>query len=941
MKRLILAGLLSVAALNAEAAPVLEDCWSAAPGNKYVQGSCPTQVLDGSLGTPTTNGVQVTGLGDCSDLKVIVHNQSTVYTNADRFDFLDLPVRTEPLVNGALTVDWLAPGAEDNVISAVCYDKSIESNVWSSAPFDVVNGLILRPVCSEEDIVAATTGSPLQTEGVSDITFFDVPSLTAEQNTLQRRTGILDIRDYNIPRDGSDQSVALQAVFDDAHEYELSLYLGEGADGNMGFNRQIYFTKVQNNQCGNSVRRDNAIRAFGNPLDKPVFELVGTQTGVDFDDPNNPRAAIFMFGQRSAQEDCAKGFVYNINGVNRREQANNNFISRISDFVIDTGNTPNISGLIALDTASAQYAMIDGIEVIIQNAFAAFSDIPGRLGGAWELDVTATNTRYGLWTNGTNATSIFDSVFRGGFTEAVFASNERTGTVLHGVEVELDLTEAPMIGLYDFAIFAGGSSAYSILDLKFTATNGSGTDPNAHAVIENRLDERGRTIVMQNAHFLNVGVGKALAQADDETTVFTAANQSVAEYVYTDKNSLSSVASQITDIGNARYRYKYYEVTAMVDGVQSKNTILDMGTDPAPADIRAAARFEQDGIDKFSPYASRSINSLLNLCITNKGNKDVTDELNEAMATYGSQYDIWLSKGAYLVRPGDLVIPPNTRLYGLNPSNTRIVQIKDSADTPGEFLVNTVDDANSHSRLDGIQTYVQTGIGVNQVGHTHWRQGAKSRIGHVPGYNYPVTKDQTLADVVWHRFSGSAGGIYRTFGLQRADSSGTGAIPFLIEGTSQPMTFQGMNPEHHRTDLGHWNVTNSSNVRYVGNKMECKKRFYTIDSSTNIAAYGHGHACHMALNETEANITVTGDSDDIYMAMLLPDSWRGADPNNVDVSGVPANQQEDHILLNLDWDESAPHFREEYGGQVFDIPNPVGVSVMKRGDFDHSAFVHQ
>jgi hypothetical protein len=200
-------------------------------------------------------------------------------------------------------------------------------------------------------------------------------------------------------------------------------------------------------------------------------------------------------------------------------------------------------------------------------------------------------------------------------------------------------------------------------------------------------------------------------------------------------------------------------------------------------------------------------------------------------------------------------------------------------------------------------------------GFVHWKTGKNSMLmmlrhgkkwgtyyGLLPRYNY--------------KFSGNAGG--RIFICPSAEEAADNADSrqVYIEGTSQPLTFYGLNVECTKLRTTNPNIdklgtnveiVNASNIRIHSMKREGRSPTVIIRDSRNIAVYGMGRLNVTVPPELGGYNQILGNSDGIVFATVVLDTENGT-------AGFP-------IL------------RESITGQnPVQIDWPDNVSIYKRGE---------
>ena len=900
--------LLLLCAGNASAT-TLTDCLFA-PMNKWV--ICPANAESVTVSNITASGADITITS--SELITpenpayfIVHGTSTTYDNYDsrllRVDGRECDGAAPGSGEGTNTVTCTVsnlPQGETFTVTAQHFFRFRDGFVGQlSGTFQVAGVQGEMPVCSENDIVAATAGSPLS-ELRNDARFVDIPGLTAEQNKQFHRDGIVRVDWYGAVRDGvANDWPAINQAVRDAHDYEAgAVYLGSG--GILGIDRSANLMRVNNGTADCTTGgsdHNHTVVVYGDKNNKPRLKLLGT-THVDFSNASAPREVVRLWS--ASGEDpatCTAGEPVDVNGETLYDINKNAFRQELRWVEIDTSG---YAGAIGLKAPAAQNSYIVGVDIIADGSYACFDEVPGRLGGVWDSTCSGDGAQFGYSpSSASNSQAFYDARFTGPFQQAAFEVDSRTPSTLAGIYVEQDVSIAPVVrGKPGGSTLASSSGSWDIQDMEIVLTGASAAS-GAEVFLNN--DRGGRSWSIERVYISGAGVGRPIITSGGVTDNFTSAVQSIDRYVYA-----ATDAAVVDRVQGDKTFYDTNPSTNMVDGVVSSAPIKVFGTTAAPADIRQRHRFAYDANPVPMPDSATTLNVLTNACVSNRGQADVRAQLQAVLDEYCGVFDIYLPKGSYPLS-GGLTTSADCRVWGINQATTGIYQLGSWQPSGNEYMF-TTGTGSGNFTLGGFTAFRD---GDNSVGAAgiFSLNADNARIDGIQSKIYPTNPNAPEFDVILSHFGANAGGIVRVLGQPRKDGLSSSSRPYLIENSNgNPLVFHGTNPEHMKSRI-YIEVDGAENLKFISNKEECHHTWMSVRNSQNVSVHGFGVGCHQTAGSWVIDVI---DSDDVRMSSLLPIYFSVSEPTNF--------------------------FRELRGGTAVTVNTPSGVTFYERGTFNNAPF---
>lgn len=589
--------------------------------------------------------------------------------------------------------------------------------------------------------------------------------------------------------------------------------------------------------------------------------------------------------------------------ANRRTDAMMDGGIRSLNFDLGAGNTKAV----AVYWGCAQYCFIEDISVEAREGFAGFTGI----GGANQLlaNISVNGGQYGIYlpNNGegtlwgmqespqnsitgctfTNQTIMALSLWGyGGITMSGITIEQASGTA---IKMRSD-SYSPIIQF-----------PFSLIDSKITFTAPS----SSNLAIENKS----RMNLALNGVYVK-GAGTIVNNNGDENLNAKTPESSwtyVARFNFIDKKVRK-------DSKGASYTGTHYNA---IGGVLSTAAIKILDSKAPPADLTSKHIWANtpsfEDADAFLVPASSSASTIQN--------------------AINNHQKVFLAKGNYSLNT-PITLKANSIFCGC-PGIGKCGSNLTNGFSSGEptWLISTEDDADATTYLMDITTNT---TGVDNIGSLNWMSGTNSIIRTIH------------LDKAWHAnepnlirlyISGNGGG--RVFNYQdEKGTSGTlkpGHRKVKIEGTSQQLTFYGLNLERGgaKYPVSAWpmcEIESASNIQIFGAKTEAFQPYATINNSSNIFITNVIDYCATGYGTTGANqIEITGTSDKIELSNLIwlgppDDTWKlVTDPWNSNLPNRNMHFGLYHMNSTSYWGDistsSAKTHSNKIGWNVF--PNPT------------------
>ncbi|MEQ1694005.1 MAG: hypothetical protein ABMA00_22130, partial [Gemmatimonas sp.] len=218
-----------------------------------------------------------------------------------------------------------------------------------------------------------------------------------------------------------------------------------------------------------------------------------------------------------------------------------------------------------------------------------------------------------------------------------------------------------------------------------------------------------------------------------------------------------------------------------------------------------------------------------------------------------SHRKIFLRKGIYFL-DRTITLRKDTILFGADRNLTRI-EVQPSWNPTNETaMITTVNDATATTYLGELSIGVDaTDLANDWFVALDWQAGRNSMVhmGQIyrePALTTPINRRPTNPHSLI-KVRNAGGGRWYSTGSRKNFTSQHPAFHILkVEGTTEPLWFYGLNPEHPAGCEAYVQFTNASNIRIYAVKSEFSGepnwedqsillRFY---NATNVAQFGHG-----------------------------------------------------------------------------------------------------
>ena len=241
---------------------------------------------------------------------------------------------------------------------------------------------------------------------------------------------------------------------------------------------------------------------------------------------------------------------------------------------------------------------------------------------------------------------------------------------------------------------------------------------------------------------------------------------------------------------------------------------------------------------------------------------------------------VFLRKGIYFI-DGTITLRKDTILYGADRNLTRIeVQPawNPTSETP---MVTTANDASATTHLGDLSIGVDaTDLANDWFVALDWQAGRNSlvHIGHVyraPALTAPKNRRESQPHSLL-RVRNSGGGRWYFAGAIKSFTSQHPSFRILkVDGTTEPLWFYGLNPEHPLGTDAYMEFTQAKNIRIYSVKSEFsdiagwedKSAIFKFDRVTNLALFGHGALRNAVQGRAVIEFI---DSDRVLATLIAP-----------------------------------------------------------------------
>jgi hypothetical protein len=590
---------------------------------------------------------------------------------------------------------------------------------------------------------------------------------------------------------------------------------------------------------------------------------------------------------------------------NFHDQPNILFDSELRGIDFDCGRNP---GAIGVAFRAAQESSIENVRIDATGATAGFRGIPGRNGGAANVEVDGG--RYGIdLIDGGLAGTTAVGVRLLNQTEQAIRNRDFCPFMLVGFQIVKD--HGPVARVVE--------AGWSVADGTLCLVDGSIELRQGGLAIDNVA--AAKTVYLRN---LYVKGTTELVQSGKQPVLKSSGTWSrVAEYAYSDQRPPKHGLPY-------KERERHFRVFSLIDGKLSR--------DPEP--IRAVENNASPPADLVSRHLWTDLPSYegedVPTCVVTHApynaipddGKDDRPGIQAAIdaAEKAGHGRVFLPAGHYEIG-GTLELRANTKLFGAGRYVSDIRWHESWQPTSGEpVMLRTVNDAKARTTLAFLSITTRSkGGGINELGangydrfcHLHWRAGRHSlAVGIGLGQEWVRQPVANPHDDI--RFTDSGGGkFYFLAPSWRWFGRNPDARAIRVVGTSEPLSIYGLNLEFvakspKGTPNANVEMDHAANVRIYGLKREMPTPTMILRDCHNIGLFGHGRQASPPFKGSGGHIQVLGNCSGIEVAPMIFDLVQG-------ITGEPS-------------------LREKLTGQpVHEVIYPDCLSVYKRGTLDDAA----
>jgi len=669
--------------------------------------------------------------------------------------------------------------------------------------------------------------------------------------------------------DGTGDSTAgLQAAINDAYDNHLALLLPPGtyliSDTLKCYEWNFWDTRRQ--RARNPDKRNHVLLGSATGEARPVIRLKPGSAG--FGDPEHPRPLlayrVFSADNSEATMPVEPADPLLGDPPNFHDQPNILFNAELRNIDFDCGGN---RGAVGVAFRAAQESSIENVRVDATGASAGIRGIPGRNGGAANIEVQGGD--YGL------------DLVDGGLAGTVAVGVRLDDQAVRAVR-QLDFCPLTLVG---FRIVKDTGPVITIETRRNTAV---GTLCAVDGSIELRngglaIDDvkAARTIYLRHVYVRGT---TDLIRCGQQPTV-TGAGQwtRIGEYAYTD---------QTTPEGRPPYRPKdqLLRVFSLINGVVSRTPEPLNAIEPnhaPPPDL--VARHLWDNLPSYEapddhtiditqpPYSARPDDGL-----------DDRAAIQAAIdaASAAGHGRVFLPAGGWEIG-GTLKLRANTVLFGVS-RDVSIIRWHESwqpaAGAP--TMVETVDDPAATTTLAWLTINARTaGGGLNEVGahrwdrfnHLHWRAGRKSMVVGVGLAKEWVAETISNPHDYVLITGGGGGRFYFLAPSWRWFGRHPDCRALHVVGTREPLAIYGLNlefvtPSPAATPATNIEIADAANVRIYSIKREMTTPTLILRNSRNIGIFGHGRQVSEPFAGSGGLLQIDAASAGVTIAPVLFDT---------------------------------------------------------------------
>ena len=700
----------------------------------------------------------------------------------------------------------------------------------------IVVYLLFKQNLSPEDQSAAT----VTTQELKDIGLYDVTTYGAD------KTGVMD------------STVAIQNAIDDTYRKDVVLFFPPGT---YLISDTLVALKDRAGEVGGSFH----LMGSTSESELPTIKLKSgsfndnnanndrTHNGTDKKAMIHMWACDFVEKADIGRTECDPPYNDQLADVNKTNGNTamllGNSIQNLK-FVMDANN-PDAIGI---RMTGNQRNAISNVEIESVDAFAG---IYGSVGtNSTNQDITIIGGKYGVY-GSYGGWGAYTNVVLKNQTVLAFTSHRGPAVSLNGFEIIKD--SAPVVGEAEGVNYSDSNTyhmgSYTLSDGVIEIRNNS--DQPAISTLQ------GRQISVNNVFVKNA---ENIIQTEDRTHQGSS-NGWAKVNVFA--NTMPEVGVKLVE-GETTQTDFYEDNKTITIGVATPNAYeirmnhgIEKGRIPSADVLLTRSKIPGSGVVN---VVDRGIIPLQNPL--DNSAEDYSEKLNVLFNDQTIKY-VFLPKGVYPIK-NTIVLGTNTHLIGTVPNFTEIRV--HPLWRPGQRVdaIRTVNNAAATTTISNLLIKIDASKGNNYFDAIHWQAGKNSVIyyAHVDTYGAPGPSRCRTATEQYgnerndYHFSGNGGG--RVWGT----TSGGGGCSkyhaqyrgFLVNGTTQPLTLYGINPEDGHGDAVNQRegfqaeIRNAKNVSARSHKSEDGNSLL-INNSENIFILNPGGSVEWALRDNN-NIVV-------------------------------------------------------------------------------------
>ncbi len=686
-------------------------------------------------------------------------------------------------------------------------------------------------------------------ETTTDFTFTPPPHLvnTGKIDNPLLRKGYLDVTLYNgwegFPVDTSgvkDSTAALQKALDDAHDYRLTAFFPAGI---YLVSNTLHFVKKYGNDFDLELRYSTTL-VGSIKGQRPIIKLKDNAPG--FNDPKKIKPVLAVWRKRTP---AAFGTPGNKLGDPETGDGDNiawyatGYLQRIQGIEIHCGR--GNAGAVGVFFRAAQDSHIEDVRVVATGAFAGFYGIPSRA-SAGAANIEVEGGQYGVYLPRDAGSVIVGAVLRNQTVEAIH-TEDFVPTAVIGFKIVK--SKGPVV-----RVISRGADNVGTLSLVdgIVELSGGGEAFN---------NEAGKNFYIRNVYVKGTST---LVKSASATALSTGQWSRIVEYAYTQRNDRSF---------------------NLINGSMNQNEINTIKSQASAPPNNLITRHIWQGLPSFEEAL---VANVTDLGATGNDASDDTLAIQRAIDQAASANGkVFLPKGEYFISQ-PLKLRANTQLFGVARHLTWIRTASSWKPTQLTPMIQTVNDAEAKTYLGHLTLIYESGDDTHDwFNPINWRAGRNSMVvGVFTSANGFGSTTQPRAEFY---ISGNGGGRWYFMGRHQSKANThPGYRHVLIEGTTQPLRWYGMNLEKPFSDFNS-EIKGAANIRIFGVKVEGRERVMNVNNSTNVAVISAGAMRDSPRPKNGAHFDVTGTSNNVLMANINPQNHPPDDAGDHtvrDVSGT-------------------------------------------------------